>query len=80
MNLFDGKNGQATELGAFEGNLANMMNANGGSSIVKSTGRSIFIQLKSDDSIYKAGFKLQITRGMKHIFYFYKSKNDNKKH
>ena len=48
MNLFDGKNGQATELGAFEGNLANMMNANGGSSVVKSTGNSIFIQLKSD--------------------------------
>ena len=68
VNLFDGKNGQATELGAFEGDLANMMKANGGSSVVKSTGNSIFIQLKSDDSIYKTGFRLQITRGRKHIF------------
>ena len=68
VNLFDGKNGQATALGAFEGDLAKMMEANGGSSVVKSTGNNIFIQLKSDDSIYKSGFRLQITRGMKHIF------------
>ena len=68
VNLFDGKNGQATALGSFEGDLAKMMEANGGSSVVKSTGNNIFIQLKSDDSINKPGFRLQITRGMKQIF------------
>ena len=71
VNLFDGENDQATELGEFEGNLANMMEANGGSSVVKSTGNNIFIQLKSDDSINTSGFRLQITRGMKRIFYLY---------
>ena len=71
VNLFDGENDQATELGEFEGNLANMMEANGGSSVVKSTGNNIFIQLKSDDSFNTGGFRLQITRGMKRIFRFY---------
>ena len=71
VNLFDGENDQATELGEFEGNLANMMEANGGSSVVKSTGNNIFIQLKSDDSFNTGGFRLQITRGMKRIFHVY---------
>ena len=71
VNLFDGENDQATELGAFEGNLANMIEANGGSSVVKSTDNNIFIQLKSDDSINTGGFRLQITRGMKQIFHLY---------
>ena len=71
VNLFDGENDQATELGEFEGNLANMMEANGGSSVVKSTGNNIFVQLKSDDSINTGGFRLQITRGMKRIFRLY---------
>ena len=71
VNLFDGENDQATELGEFEGNLANMMEANGGSSVVKSTGNNIFIQLKSDDSFNTSGFRLQITRGMKRIFHLY---------
>ena len=71
VNLFDGENDQATELGEFEGNLANMMEANGGSSVVKSTGNNIFIQFKSDDSIITSGFRLQIIRGRKRIFRLY---------
>ena len=71
VNLFDGENDQAPELGEFEGNLANMMEANGGSSVVKSTANNIFIQLKSDDSFNTGGFRLQITRGMKRIFRLY---------
>ena len=62
--MHDGENDQAIELGAFEGDLANMMAANGDSSVVTSTGNKIFIQFKSDDSIVKAGFILILTRGM----------------
>ena len=64
VNVHDGENDQAAELGAFEGDLAKMIAANGGSSVVTSTGNNIFIQLKSDDSINRPGFILQITRGM----------------
>ena len=62
--MHDGEDDQATELGAFEGDLATMIAANGDSSVVTSSGNNIFIQLKSDDSIHKTGFILQITRGM----------------
>ena len=71
VNVHDGENDQAAELGAFEGDLAKMIAANGGSSVVTSTGNNIFIQLKSDDSINRPGFILQITRGMICICYSY---------
>ena len=61
--MHDGDSDQATELGAFHGDLADMIAANGNSSVVYSSGNNIFIQLKSDDSIFEPGFILQITRG-----------------
>ena len=62
--MHDGDSDRATELGAFHGDLADMIAANGNSSVVYSSGNNIFIQLKSDDSIFEPGFILQITRGM----------------
>ena len=69
--MHDGENLQDTELGEFHGDLESMIAANGGSSVVTSTGNNIFIQLISDDSIHKTGFILQITRGMICICWLY---------